>query len=342
MCETPPRSPTIVGIAVDTMVWSRLDTSMPAISAEKIRLIRRRVSTMGAAGPDGVTVVGGADTRLLGDSGRGGRGRGRGSGERLGDGAPGLLEVVRQGPAVVGLEPGAAGGAGQRLRHAGQRGAPGAARRGALTRGDQGGDLLLLGDLPGQQDGEQPRLALSQLQAHQQPVASLLLEQRGRVQQPQDVSEQVAAGAAGEELLARVRRTDRQGLADHGALLGREVVEERPHRDAHLAADLLDGDGVQAVLQGEPTGGRAQLATGRGLLRLPQGRPRFVLLHALQYWTVCKNLRTAPGARLPWTGSSPGPRQRGTQPSALRRAATRIAQIRWERAASGAKVSDAW
>src|SRR5215212_10226286 len=65
MCETPPRSPTIVGIAVETIVWSRLDTSMPAISAEKIRLIRRRVSTMGAAAPDGATVVGGADTRLL-------------------------------------------------------------------------------------------------------------------------------------------------------------------------------------------------------------------------------------------------------------------------------------
>src|SRR3954470_1959918 len=66
MCETPLRSPTIVGIAVETIVWSRLDTSMPAISAEKIRLIRRRVSTMGAAAPAGATVVGGADTRLLG------------------------------------------------------------------------------------------------------------------------------------------------------------------------------------------------------------------------------------------------------------------------------------
>src|SRR3954468_23634667 len=115
MCEMPPRSPTIVGIAVETIVWSRLDTSMPAISAEKIRLIRRRVSTMGAAAPDGATVVGGADTRLLGDSGRCGRGRGGGSGELLGDGGSSPLEVVRQGLAVVGLEPGTTGGAGQRL-----------------------------------------------------------------------------------------------------------------------------------------------------------------------------------------------------------------------------------
>src|SRR4051812_2088240 len=49
MCETPPRSPTMVGIAVETMVWSRLDMSMPASRAEKIRLIRRRVSTIGGA-----------------------------------------------------------------------------------------------------------------------------------------------------------------------------------------------------------------------------------------------------------------------------------------------------
>src|SRR5688572_3824415 len=48
MCETPPSSPTIVGIAVETMVWSRLETSMPASSAEKISLIRRLVSTSGA------------------------------------------------------------------------------------------------------------------------------------------------------------------------------------------------------------------------------------------------------------------------------------------------------
>src|SRR3954452_23417187 len=58
MWETPPRSPTTVGIAVETMVWSRLDMSMPASRAEKIRLIRRRVSTIGGAAGS----VGGACT----------------------------------------------------------------------------------------------------------------------------------------------------------------------------------------------------------------------------------------------------------------------------------------
>src|SRR3954470_20211215 len=62
MWETPPRSPTMVGIAVETMVWSRLDMSMPASRAEKIRLIRRRVSTIGGAAGWG----GGACAGLLG------------------------------------------------------------------------------------------------------------------------------------------------------------------------------------------------------------------------------------------------------------------------------------
>src|SRR4051794_11724292 len=110
MCEMPPRSPTIVGIAVETIVWSRLDTSMPAISAEKIRLIRRRVSTMGAAAPDGATVVGGADTRLLGGSGRCGRGRGGGSGGVLGGGGASPPEGGGQGVGRGRPRPGAARG----------------------------------------------------------------------------------------------------------------------------------------------------------------------------------------------------------------------------------------
>src|SRR4051794_19633036 len=47
MWDTPPRSPTIVGMAVETMVWSRAAISMPAIKAEKMRLTRRRVRTIG-------------------------------------------------------------------------------------------------------------------------------------------------------------------------------------------------------------------------------------------------------------------------------------------------------
>src|SRR5688500_10900421 len=49
MWETPPSSPTMVGIAVDTMVWSRAAMSMPASRAPKIVLIRRRVRTSGTA-----------------------------------------------------------------------------------------------------------------------------------------------------------------------------------------------------------------------------------------------------------------------------------------------------
>src|SRR3954468_17790525 len=76
MWETPPRSPTMVGIAVETMVWSRLDMSMPASRAEKIRLIRRRVSTIGGAAGS----VGGAGTGTprVGRRGRGGAAEERG------------------------------------------------------------------------------------------------------------------------------------------------------------------------------------------------------------------------------------------------------------------------
>src|SRR3954468_11803635 len=63
MCETPPRSPTIVGIAVDTMVWSSAAISIPASSAEKMMLIRRRVSTMTGAA---VSEVGACMAELLG------------------------------------------------------------------------------------------------------------------------------------------------------------------------------------------------------------------------------------------------------------------------------------
>src|SRR5919112_3513733 len=82
MCETPPRSPTIVGIAVETMVWSRLETSIPAISAAKTRLIRRRVRTNGGASSVAVGV--GACTGLLGSAGFGG--------ERVGECVPRLVD----------------------------------------------------------------------------------------------------------------------------------------------------------------------------------------------------------------------------------------------------------
>src|SRR3954462_5176200 len=78
MWETPPRSPTIVGMDVATMVWSSAAMSMPASRAEKIRLIRRRVKTIGGA----VRSVGGACTwfswgSYVGAAGARHRGRGR-------------------------------------------------------------------------------------------------------------------------------------------------------------------------------------------------------------------------------------------------------------------------
>ena len=55
----------MVGIAVETIVWSRAAISMPASSAEKIRLTRRRVRTIGGGGEVG---GGGVHGDLLGRS----------------------------------------------------------------------------------------------------------------------------------------------------------------------------------------------------------------------------------------------------------------------------------
>ncbi len=48
-CSTPPSLPTIVGMAVETMVWSRLESSMPAMRAEKMIQMRLWVSSSGSA-----------------------------------------------------------------------------------------------------------------------------------------------------------------------------------------------------------------------------------------------------------------------------------------------------
>ena len=45
--STPPSWPTIVGMAVDTIVWSRLESSMPAMRALKMIQMRRFVSRKG-------------------------------------------------------------------------------------------------------------------------------------------------------------------------------------------------------------------------------------------------------------------------------------------------------
>src|SRR3712207_8908221 len=109
MCETPPRSPTIVGIAVETIVWSRLETSIPAISAEKTRLIRRRVRTNGGASSGAVGV--GACTELLGSAGW--------AGKALGEQVPGLVDEAGEGVGETAGQPAVQGGA--QHRAGGQR-----------------------------------------------------------------------------------------------------------------------------------------------------------------------------------------------------------------------------
>jgi hypothetical protein len=56
-CSTPPSLPTMVGMAVETMVWSRLESSMPAISAEKMIQMRFWVSSSGPAAALELTAV---------------------------------------------------------------------------------------------------------------------------------------------------------------------------------------------------------------------------------------------------------------------------------------------
>lgn len=47
-CSTPSSSPTIVGMAVDTIVWSKVARNIAAMSAEKMRAIVFLFKTIGA------------------------------------------------------------------------------------------------------------------------------------------------------------------------------------------------------------------------------------------------------------------------------------------------------
>lgn len=53
-CPAPPRSPTMVGSAVPTMVWSSAASSIPSSTAPKTALTRPRLRAGGTAAP-GVT-----------------------------------------------------------------------------------------------------------------------------------------------------------------------------------------------------------------------------------------------------------------------------------------------
>src|SRR5215212_2597895 len=131
MCETPPRSPTMVGIAVETMVWSSAAMSMPASSAEKMRLTRRLVSTIGDATSGSgactefsrgratvprVRGTGGADGVVRSEC-RSGRRRRE---PRLED-VPGVVDEVGQGGGEVGGVPPVEGDAHGGATHRGQQ-----------------------------------------------------------------------------------------------------------------------------------------------------------------------------------------------------------------------------
>src|SRR3954471_12349534 len=135
MCETPPRSPTMVGIAVETMVWSRAAISMPASSAAKIVLIRRRVSTIGGAAASVIgactevssgSACGWPRPRARRERARGGGGRGpfsvRWRGGPGGEAVPGLGDEGGQGRGEVAGQPAVQRGAHRRGGAAGQQG----------------------------------------------------------------------------------------------------------------------------------------------------------------------------------------------------------------------------
>ena len=72
MCDPPLRSPTIVGSAVDTMVWSSAASSMPSIRAPMIRKIRRWLSPVIALpGASGIGGGGGHSSSFPGAEVRG-------------------------------------------------------------------------------------------------------------------------------------------------------------------------------------------------------------------------------------------------------------------------------
>ena len=67
----------------------------------------------------------------------------------------------------------------------------------------------------------------------------------------------------------RLRERLRADGADRLVLAG-EVVAERPQRDIRLGRDVLDGDVLQAPLDGQPQCGRTQCLPDRELLAFPQ------------------------------------------------------------------------
>ncbi len=63
MCPAPPRSPTIVGSAVETIVWSSADSSMPSRIVTKMMFIWARDNRGGSVS---VAAFGRTETSLIG------------------------------------------------------------------------------------------------------------------------------------------------------------------------------------------------------------------------------------------------------------------------------------
>lgn len=113
-----------------------------------------------------------------------------------------------------------------------------------------------------------------------------------------------AAGSPGQEF-AREDLGLGVGIdSDDRVFLGAEVVEEGAARDAHLVAELLDGETGKATLRGEPPRDRGQAGGRLSPAQLsPIGRCTFI--HRVQYCTLpsmvqsgTKSARSRPRAHL--------------------------------------------
>ena len=143
------------------------------------------------------------------------------------------------------------------------------------------------------------RLALEEAAAAADEVDVGLVDEGRRRDESQQIAEDGAVRV--DERLAQLRRWGALAAPDERGLLGTEVVEERARRDLARRADLLHGDVLGAVLEGELDRGLLHPAIGTLALGLSatkffglrgaycrRGRPRRRVLHNLHFCRLCK------------------------------------------------------
>ena len=296
MCEPPLRSPTIVGSAVDTIVWSSAARNMPHMSAPMISRMRRRSrpgraplpstgrcrrSRLGVADADAIRGFPFCPPRCL-----------------VGDGRRDMTQfaVLRQ-------------PAGER----GEREVDQAVERHRAAGG--GPERHARPEHAGRHRGQQARVGIP-LEVGAEPLRDRLGQgplDRGHLRAVGGVQVRVGAGRPHpaeplHRIAAELRELvcHRPGLgghdrAEHGhhrlarrlvhdgvagrlgqlrvgpeqrGFLGREVVEEGPRRDVGRLRDLFHGDVREAALGDQAERDAAELAPGRQLLALAQGDGR--------------------------------------------------------------------